>query len=257
MKCKPCQQKKLESIITQLKQLDKETKLPDTSKTDNYKMQLHAVEHYTENGKLYLKTFLINDKRNNNGWRASWDSIRKNVKSFIGQPGIEYYKCGEYGCMRDHTDEPTLEENLKLQENYRVSTIVDVVLDEGTHTAYAIHRIENEDFAAKINRKEIKYLSPSIWPNKEKTTVYQNADNNEWYIDTTDWKGVHDAWVDNPAFGHAARIVGQCFGGEDCIVELKGDKLLVGRKITREELLTARILLTEARLREIITFGSK
>ena len=214
------QKKKVKNIIKKLKQLQAK----DVQNTS----ELHKTEHYREGDTLYLKTFLINDKRNNNGWRASWNSIKKNVKSFIDTPGIEYYKCGKYGCLRDHTDEKTLDENIKVQEDYRVSTIVGTVLDDLTHTAYAIHRIDNKDFEKLIEQDEVRYLSPSIWPNKEKTILYLN-DDDEWNIDTTDWKGVHDAWVDNPAFGHEARIIGKCYGGDECVAELSGDKLLVGR----------------------------
>ena len=206
------QKKKLKGIVTKLK-------------------QLHAVESFTKDGQLYLKTFLVSDVRNNNGWRASWNSIKKNVKSFIGRPGIEYFKCGIHGCQRDHTDADTFEKNIHVQEKYRVSTIVDVTLDESTHTAYAIHRIDDEEFKGKIERKEVRYLSPSLFPNREKTTMYKADSTDEWYIDTTDWIGVHDAWVDNPAFNHAARIVGECFGGKECITELKSDKMLVARTL--------------------------
>ena len=245
MKCKPCQRAKIEEIIARIEVL---------SKNDLDTIQLNATEHYRENGVLYLKTFLINDLRNNNGWRASWNSIKNNVKSFIGTPGIEYYKCGEYGCMRDHTDAKSLEENVKIQERYRVSTIVDVMLDEPTHTAYAIHRIENKDFEKKIEKNKIKYLSPSIWPNRERTTININEDD-EWYIDTTDWKGVHDAWVDNPAFGHAARIIGRCFGGEECITKLKGDTLLVAKsRLDKNKLLTARVLTETVKIRHAILY---
>ena len=208
------QKTRVKGIVTKLKQLQP--------------TQLHEVEYATVNDVLYLKTFLISDKRNRRGWRASWNSIKKNIKSFHGKPGIEYTKCGEYGCMLDHTDAGSYEENLHVQENYKVTTIVDTVLDEDSHTAYAIHRVENEDFAGKINRKEIKYLSPSIWPNKEKTTMYKADENDEWYIDTTDWTGVHDAWVHSPAFGHVAKIVGECVGGVECINKLKNNTTLVG-----------------------------
>ena len=186
------------------------------------------VEYYTKDGDFYVKTFLISDKRNKRGWRASWNSIKKNVKSFHGRPGIEYMKCTEHGCDLDHTEGDTKEESIHIQEKYRVSTIVDTVLDESTHTAYAIQKVEDSQFRKKIEMGEIKYLSPSIWPNAEKTTLSISEDN-EWYIDTTDWDGLHHAWVNRPAFGHEARVVGQCTGDESCITELKNNRALVAR----------------------------
>ena len=192
---------------------------------------LRALEYirYEDDGKLYVKTFLIDDQRNNNGWRASWNSIKNNVKSFHGRPGIEYFICDIHGCNRDHTAGDTLKDSEHEQESYRVTTIVDTILDEATHTAYAIHRVDDKQFAEKIEKGEIKYLSPSIWPNREKTTLTL-SEHDEWYIDTTDWEGLHDAWVDSPAYGHKARIVGACKGDESCIPELK-TKSLVGRAL--------------------------
>ena len=122
-------------------------------------------------------------------------------------------------------DAESFDENIHVQEKYRVTTIVDTVLDNFTETAYAIHKVENKEFAQKVDRDEIKYLSPSIWPNKEKTTMYLNNDD-EWYIDTTDWTGLHDAFVDTPAYGHKARIVGKCVGDDSCISTLKNDHTL-------------------------------
>ena len=217
-KCTPCEKVRIEKIIAKLK-------------------QLHAVEYFTDDGHdnyddnnnaLYIKTFLISDKRNNNGWRADWASIKKNIKSFVGKPGIEYKKCGIHGCMLDHTDGHSYDNNIHIQEKYRVSTIVNTILDEATHTAYAIHKIEDDTFAEKIRREEIQYLSPAIWPNKEKTTMHL-TDDDEWYIDTTDWQGLHDAFVDSPAYGHQAKIVGQCEGSSsECLTELD-NKLLTGK----------------------------
>lgn len=209
--CKPCQANRIKNIIQKVR-------------------TLKAIEYFEKEGDLYLKTFLISDKRNKNGWRASWTSIKKNHKSFHGRPGIEYVKCGSKGCMRDHTDASSYDENIHVQEKYRVTTIVDTVLDEAAHTAYAIHKVLSKEFAEKVKRKEIRYLSPSIWPNREKTNLYQ-VDDDEWYIDTTDWDGLHDAFVDDPAFDHAARIVGQCIGNEECVTSLKKDKTLVAKSL--------------------------
>lgn len=187
----------------------------------------HPIEHYTKDGTLYIRTFLINDKRNRNKWRASWNSIKENAKTFIGRPGIEYTKCDHKGCLLDHTNGKSFDDNLHIQEKYRRTTITDVVLDEGTHTAYAIHRVESPEFAGKIKRGEISWLSPSIWPNAEKTTVGHTIDN-ELFIDTTGWDGLHDAFVTRPAFGHEARIVAKCTDhgdGSVCRHELKSRPL--------------------------------
>ena len=179
---------------------------------------------------LFIKTFLIDDTRNRNGWRASWPSIKRLHKTFRGRPGIVFWSCGRKGCLRDHTEEQTYEANVRRQEKYRVSTIIDTVLDESTHTAYAIHHVEREDFAQQVRQGIVKFLSPSVWPDREKTTVRLadpdgTADEpdlaREWHIDTTGWKGLHDAWVDIPAYGPKARVVATCEGRKDCAAELR------------------------------------
>ena len=233
-KCTPCQAKRIQAIIKKVRYLKaaEEYLKHSTYQTHTKEEVYHKpIEFYRKkDGKLYIKTFLIDDTRNNNGWRASWNSIKKRIRTFIGRPGIEYMKCDQYGCMLDHTIAPTFEENLHVQEPHRVTTIVDTALDESTHTAYAIHRVENEEFAQKIESGEIKYLSPSIAPVKEKTTISQNPDNDdEWYIDTTDWRGLHAAFVHMPAYNHKARVVGKCTGDEKCVTELKNNSTLVAR----------------------------
>ena len=223
MRCTPCQKRRIESVISTLRKKNLDAQRKRVRGIIAAARQLDAItyERHKDDGRLYVKTFLISDRRNRNGWRASWNSIKKHHKSFIGKPGIEYMKCGDTGCSLDHTAGPSYEESEHMQERYRVSTIVDTVLDESNHTAYAIHRIESDDFADKILRNEIRYLSPSIWPDRERTTM-QLTDNDEWHIDTTGWRGLHDAWVHSPAYGHDARVIDKCAGeSASCITELR------------------------------------
>ena len=194
----------------------------------------HNFEPYEKDGDLYIKTWLIDDSRNRNGWRASWESIKQNAKSYIGRPGIEYTKCGEQGCIRDHTEADTLEKNLHKQERYRVSTIVDTVLDEANHTAYAIHKVVDKEFAEKIRRNEIQYLSPAIWTDKESTSM-KNVDD-KIHIDTTKWKATHTAFVDQPAYGQKAKVVSKCTGTEKCVNELKNS---LGTNLTARAYITS------------------
>ena len=74
--------------------------------------------------------FLVNDQRNKNGWRLTWESILKNAKSFITFPGIVFYKCDEDGCRLDHTGGRNYKEMLNVQKPHIVSYTVDVLLDD-------------------------------------------------------------------------------------------------------------------------------
>lgn len=134
--------------------------------------------------------------------------------------------------MRDHTDiGGTLKDTLHKQEPYRVSTIIDIQLDEAAETAYAIHHTSNEEFAEKIKTGQVKYLSPAIHVNHEKSIVAYNQEADEWHLDTTDWKGLHDAFVDVPAYGNKAVVHGICDGTEsECSKHLKSGTAPVGEK---------------------------
>lgn len=171
-------------------------------------------------GKFY-KVFLLNDQRNKNGWRVTWESIQKNAVDFIGRPGIEYVKCEGTVCDLDHTDGSTYEQNLKVQEQYRVTTIVDYVLEDATHTAYAIHEVRDTKFAKKLTNKLVKYVSPSIWPKHDAYEILGKNTDGRPLVDVFDWKAIHSAWVSKPAFGDDAKIVAACDGtGHDCKLQL-------------------------------------
>ncbi len=60
-----------------------------------------------EQGK-FIKTFAFNTKRNKNGWRVIWDSIKKRISDFLDKPGIKFVKCEGTICDLDHTEGATL-----------------------------------------------------------------------------------------------------------------------------------------------------
>ena len=183
--------------------------------------QLDAAAAAPQKGKVYVRTWLIDDKRNGNDWRVSWNAIKRDVPTYIGRPGIEYFACGAKGCRRDHIRAPRFGEQIRVQEPYRKSTIVGYDLDEASHTAYAISEIHDAEFAGRIERGEIKYISPALWPDSEHTLVTKNTITEEKMIDTTKIRGTHFSYVDEPAYGTKARIEAMCTGSEECISKLK------------------------------------
>ena len=175
-------------------------------------------EYKGKNG-TFLKVFLISDQRNKNQWRVTWDSIKKNHADFIGKPGIEYTKCQANKCDLDHTDGATYEQSLEIQEPFRVSTIIDTILDEPEHTAYAIHEIIDKKFAERL-KTETLYVSPSVWITQGKQELVGNAP--VPIIDAWDWKAIHSAWVTEPAFGKDAKITMSCEDDKaNCMLRLK------------------------------------
>lgn len=178
----------------------------------------------------FIKTFALNDKRNKNGWRVTWASIKKDIPTFLadgGRPGIEFVKCEKEVCDLDHTEGATFEQSLEVQEPYRVTTIIDYVLDEATHTAYFIHKSLNAEFYQKVKDSEIKYVSPSIWPARDGFEILGKMENGLPMIDVYEWKGLHDAFVNNPAFGDEAKVTATC-EGEGCAVRLLSAASLMG-----------------------------
>jgi hypothetical protein len=170
---------------------------------------------------MFIKTFALSDKRNKNGWRVTWDSIKRRIATFVinKRPGIEYVKCEEGECDLDHTDGATKEQAVKTQEQYRKTTIIDYTLDESNHKAYFIHQTTDREFFEKIQRGEIRFVSPSIWPTPGAYEILGRTERGMLKIDVYDWDGLHDAFVNNPAFGDEAKIVSTC-EGDNCHVRM-------------------------------------
>ena len=194
--------------------------------------EIKPLEEWKDEKGNFAKIFLINDQRNKNEWRATWESIKKNAQDFIGKPGIEYIKCVDGECDLDHTDAPTYAQNLKVQEPFRVSTIIDIILNENTHTAFAIHEIHDCMFAEKLQHKKVKYVSPSIWPKEGQYEIIGKKANGELVIDVFAWYGLHSAFVNKPAFGDDAKVVAQCSDHKDaCMMRMLTAKELIADEL--------------------------
>lgn len=176
---------------------------------------------------MYLLTFLINVDINTRGWKVTWDSIKKNAQTFRGRPGLAYNKCTRTGCSMEHpAPKKTVEANLRVQEPYSVTTMLEIVFDETSHTAYVIHRVDDPEFAERIRRGEIKYLSPGVFRtnmsmSEVRSGLTPQGDMGIW-VETEDWEGLHAAFVTKPAYGEQASIIDTCEGaGEYCMRRLR------------------------------------
>lgn len=172
-------------------------------------MDIPKVIKFNEDGKLFLRAFLIDGSVNENDWGVVSSTISRNIKTFINMPLVldENY---------DHPkwkEELGIAENAEYQQKFAIGTIRDVVEKGGKWDAI----IEITDPLAKeaIEKEDIPfYVSPRI---------LHDSDQPDEAI--KDWQGFHLAIVDEPAFGDKAKIKGACYGmAAECQIALKNAK---------------------------------
>lgn len=178
----------------------------------------------------FVRTFGINDVRNNNEWRSTWQGVLDNIKKSIGRPGIEFEKCTEAGCGLDHVEAESLEENYQKQKPFEVTNMIDYVIDEDTHTVDVIHEVHDDDFWDDLNSGKVKFVSPMIWPNNGGAHSAGTGRADLPIIDTWDYEWVHMAFLEkDPAFGDDANVRTMC-EGSNCGVQLLTAKSLTSQK---------------------------
>ncbi len=193
--------------------------------------EIKILSEYDGTPGLYLKTFALSDQRNKNGWRVTWDSIKNNISDFVknSRPGIDYTKCVDQKCDLDHVEASSFNRTINLQEDFRVSNIVGYTLNEDTHTAYAIHQITDSKFAELVKSGQRIFVSPMIWPVSGGYDVKGTNEKGLPILDVYNWKAVHIAFVNDPAFGDDAKITAMC-EGNDCQMRLLSAKQLTTEK---------------------------
>jgi len=176
--------------------------------------KFEIIDNYKGREGFFTEGFTLDDTRNKNGWRTTWEAIKLSGMDSIGRPGIEFLKCVGSVCDRDHTNGITYKENMSVQELFRESNIIDAKFDESTHTMTSIDEILSNDFVKKIETEAVKFISPSIWPIQwEKVGEEDGRD----LIDVHRFRFLHRAYIDDPAFGEKARIYTTCSGhGSKC-----------------------------------------
>lgn len=176
----------------------------------------------------FVKTFGIDDTRNENKWRSTWEGIKNNIKSAINRPGIAFEKCNADGCGLDHVEAETFQSNIKKQEPYEKTKIIDFILNEEKRSADVIHEVFDDDFWEKLQKGLIRYVSPMIWPKNGGAQVLGFDEQRELpIIDSHDWDWVHTAFLEEkPAFGTDKANVKLMCEGSDCDVKLLSAKAL-------------------------------
>lgn len=170
----------------------------------------------------FIKGFLLNDKRNKNGWRVTWDAIKTHYADFIGKPGTYYLRGGE----PDHPEGMSYKLMMTNQENYRVANIIDVELDEENRTLNYVAEVLPDEltdltFNQVLDENGIDHTSPGIFPTSWKK-IGGTMPNGQEKMDVYAFRALHIAYIDNPAYGKAAtHTIGQCEGlGETCMRQL-------------------------------------
>jgi len=174
------------------------------------------IDNYKGKKGAFIKKFLISDKFNINGWRTTWDAIKKDVKGFVGQPLV-------LTPARDHP-------SVKHQESYRVGDIIDVEIDELNHTVSQVSHIEDPKIAQMIHDKKLRFGSPTVVVYSEATREIRNRGTSSEEHVLHRFKPGHDAIVAEPAYGKEVdKIKAICDGsGEGCALKLKQVNAAVG-----------------------------
>ena len=174
----------------------------------------------------FVRTFGMNSKRNKNEWRATWDSIKRNIHTALGYPGIEYEACVDAECDLDHVEAESFDENVEKQKPFSRTNIIDYVIDEANESVDLIHEVLDEKFWGRLNTEEL-YVSPLIWPESDGVKVLGEGRIGLPIIDTTNWRFVHDAFLTkDPAYGTDTATVKTMCEGEGCDVHMLGAKYL-------------------------------
>lgn len=167
-----------------------------------------TYEKFSENGDLFIRTFLIDSETNSNDWQVSAASIPKNIESFVGMPFVLYEK------FQDYFDHPiqgkTLAEIIQHQQRFAIGDIVKVVKN-GSKWDAVIKITDEKAKEALLNHDIPFYVSPTIVHDPSEKDVHNI------------WAGLQLAVVSEPAYGlKKAQITGLCEGQtQQCMVALK------------------------------------
>jgi hypothetical protein len=160
-----------------------------------------------ENGRLFVKAFLLDATTNINQWGVTSESLEQNIGSFIGRPLVLLENF-------DHpaTDDLDIRHALAYQELFRVGSIIDVVKHGGIW--YGIIEVIDPNAKEAFRSGDVPiYVSPSI----AQLDALEPADR------ISKWMGMHLAVVTRPAFTtRKAMFTGQCGGDpKTCLAQLR------------------------------------
>jgi len=182
----------------------------------------NILDTWKEKSGKFVRTFGMNTKRNKNEWRVTWDSIKENIHTALGMPGIAYEQCTEDGCSLTHVEASTFEEQIEKQKPYIKSKIIDYILDEQNESVDLIHEVTDDAFFDELQKGDsIKSVSPLIWPTNGGVVVNGKGRDGIPVIDAFSWKYAHQAFLNkDAAYGDDIAQVKTTCQGENCHVQM-------------------------------------
>jgi len=167
-----------------------------------------VIETFEDNGKFFLKAFLLDSSVNANSWGVDPSTLNENINTYIGKPLVL-----QDDFQHPDSGDSNYDHHMQYQDKFRIGNIVDIVNKDSVYSAI----IEVTDNTAKEAFKKGDlplYVSPQL---------FHDAVGREPDTATKTWRGTHLAIVKEPAFGvMKARVEGQCSGSPmTCLAQLK------------------------------------
>jgi len=166
------------------------------------------TEIIEDNGKFFLKAFLLDSTTNANSWGVDPSTLDQNINTYIGKPLVL-----QDDFQHPDSGDSNYDHHMAYQDKFRIGNIVDIVNKDSIYSAI----IEVTDQTAKEAFKKGDlplYVSPQL---------FHDMVGREPDTATKTWRGTHLAIVKEPAFGiMKARVEGQCSGSPiTCLAQLK------------------------------------
>jgi hypothetical protein len=167
-----------------------------------------TAETFEDNGKFYIKAFLLDSSVNKNSWGVDNATLQQNINSYIGKPLVL-----QDDFQHPDSGDPNFDHVLQFQEKFRIGNIIDIVNKDSMYSAI----IEVTDPIAK------QAFQHGELPLTVSPQLYHDAFATEPEGAMTKWRGTHLAVVKEPAYGVTkARVHGQCSGSPmNCLAQLK------------------------------------
>lgn len=176
----------------------------------------YGLEAYDKDGKHYVRGHLLGTKVGDNGWSVSKKTFLERIKQFKGFPFIVSPK--ELDPTNHFLVGTDYEDQLKKQAVVTKGIITELFgpfsYNDGSDDIYmdAEFEITDPEISKAMRIGKLPWnTSPYIWPvDSEGKPIPISQIKRK--TDIEDWIPVHDALVDNPAFGTISKISKQCFG---------------------------------------------